>query len=280
MNLFSFESKSMTQASNLTGDPLPSLGSNMILRPMEGNHLSALIPTTIVGSGSVTYMREASPLSSSGSFGFQSEGSAKPQIDYNIVTINQELQFLAATCKVSRQFLSNVPELQSYLSRSLSEDYKNALDTYCYQSLTANAVAGVSSESVAAARLLDYSTQAAWAGRGVSGIAIGVSAWAKVLKSAPSSGPYSVPGGVTFTPEGGIFIFSYPVYVIPSMPPNSVLIGNFARGCSLAQSTIFSLRTSDSNEDDFVKNMLTVRAESLLTLMVYSPSAFVSGTIS
>jgi HK97 family phage major capsid protein len=279
-SLFSFETRSMTIGGNLSGDAIPGLGNENIPRPYAANHFQNLIGTTTVPTSSVVYMQESSPLSSSGSFGFQSEGASKAQVDYNVKTITAELEFLAAVVKISRQFLASIPDLQNYLSRTLAEDFKIALDNFIFQRLWTNAVAGASGESVAAAKLLDYVTQAGWSGRPPDGIAISPSSWAKVLKSAPgSAGTYSIPGGVQISPLGSISVFGYPVYPISSMPSGSVLIGNFRGGASIAQNVAFNVRTSDSNEDDFNKNMLSIRGESLLTLMVYQPLSFVSGTI-
>jgi HK97 family phage major capsid protein len=280
MNLFSFESKAMIQATNLTGDPVASFADNSIQRSATPNHFSRIIGVTECGTGTISYMRESSPLSSSGSFGFQTEGSAKPEITYNATVVNTSLDFLAATVKISRQFLNNIPDLQFFVARSLAEDYENSLDTFVYQRLWASATPGVSSATVAAEKLLDYTVQIGAAGRTVSHICLSPSSWAKILKSQPgSSQPYSQPGGISIGPNGATYIFGLPLVPIPAMPSGSVLIGNFSRACSLAQNGQFGIRTTDSDSDDFQKNLITLRAENQLALMIYSPASFVSATI-
>jgi len=124
----------MTEGSNLTGNAYVSYVDNAFMRAFVNPHLRSVFNIIPVSTGSVSFPRGNTPVGE-GSFGKQTEGSAKAQIDYDVTVVNKALQFIAGYVKVSRQMIDDLPFLQAYLQQSLIEDFQKAEDTYYLNAL-------------------------------------------------------------------------------------------------------------------------------------------------
>lgn len=63
------------------------------------------------------------------------------------------------------------------------------------------------------------------------------------------------------------------------MAANDFLVGAFRLGAQLFDRMAIEVLVSSENEDDFIRNLLTIRAEERLALAVYRPAAFVKGNL-
>jgi HK97 family phage major capsid protein len=61
------------------------------------------------------------------------------------------------------------------------------------------------------------------------------------------------------------------------MTANSFLVGAFRNGATYYDREMMNVAIATQNEDDFVKNLLTIRAETRGALAVKMPEAFVTG---
>jgi HK97 family phage major capsid protein len=103
----------MTIGNNLTGSVYTSYVDNPALRSFVNPHLRSVFNIIPVSTGSVSFPRGNTPVGE-GSFGKQTEGSAKPQVDYDVTVVNTALSFIAGYAKVSRQMIDDLPFLQRY----------------------------------------------------------------------------------------------------------------------------------------------------------------------
>jgi hypothetical protein len=117
----------MTLTDNLTGTSQISYVQNPIMRSFFQPHLYDVFRIVPTGTGNVTFPRGKTPVGT-GSFGAQTEGSAKAQVDYDLEMVNVSVPFIAGYARVSRQMLQDLPFLQSYLSQSLIEDWNRAVN--------------------------------------------------------------------------------------------------------------------------------------------------------
>jgi HK97 family phage major capsid protein len=62
------------------------------------------------------------------------------------------------------------------------------------------------------------------------------------------------------------------------MPANKFLCGAFRDGAQVFDRETVNVLISSENEDNFVRNLLTILAESRLAFIVRRPQAFVYGT--
>jgi HK97 family phage major capsid protein len=72
-------------------------------------------------------------------------------------------------------------------------------------------------------------------------------------------------------------LWGYRVVASLSMPAGTFLVGNFATGAQIFDRMSATVEIARQNEDDFVRNMVSILAEERIALAVYSSTAFVEG---
>lgn len=267
----------MTEASSLTGNPYTSYINSPALRAFVNPHLRSVFNIIPVSTGSVSFPRGNSPVGE-GSFGKQTEGSAKAQLDYDVTVVNKVLQFIAGYVKVSRQMVDDLPFLNAYLQQSLIEDFQRAEDTYYLNDLASSATAGVSSGANTAEKFVDYVAQLGSANWNANLILTTHAGWANVLKTVPSGGSYSVPGGITIDAQGNIRMMGIPVVPHSLVTASKAYVLDTTK-FSIAQQSGLAVRSTEFDQDDFVKNLITFRCEARCDLMQFQPSACIYGAI-
>ncbi len=75
-----------------------------------------------------------------------------------------------------------------------------------------------------------------------------------------------------------IMLWGVPVVISSGMISGNYLVGQFNPFSQIFDREEAALELADQNEDDFVKNLITLRAEERLALAIYQTSAFVKGT--
>ena len=267
----------MTEGSNLTGNPYVSYINSPALRAFVNPHLRSVFNIIPVSTGSVSFPRGNSPVGE-GSFGKQTEGSAKAQLDYDVTVVNKVLQFIAGYAKVSRQMVDDLPFLNAYLQQSLIEDFQRAEDTYYLNDLAASATAGVSSGANTAEKFVDYVAQLGSANWNANLILTTHAGWANVLKTVPSGGSYSVPGGITIDAQGNIRMMGIPVVPHSLVTASKAYVLDTTK-FAIAQQSGLAVRSTEFDQDDFIKNLITFRCEARCDLMQFQPSACIYGAI-
>lgn len=267
----------MTLGNNLTGTSQISYVPNSQMRSIRSNprllEIFRIIPTA---TGNVTFPRQGTVVGE-GSFGAQTEGNAKAQIDYDVEMVNVSVPFIAGYTKVSRQMLQDLPFLQAYLSLSLVEDFNQAVNTRFLNTIASGSTALSSSETYTSAKIVDGITQHAALGLGNANLVLTThKAWGDILKTKPSD--YSVPGGTVIAPDGSVRVAG--IQVVPHI---QVTTGRFyvmnTDAFAVAQASGFTVRSTETDQDDFIKNLITYRAEARIELLSFQPKAAVYGTI-
>jgi len=267
----------MTEGTNLTGSIYVSYANNANMRSFVNPHLRSVFNILPVATGSVSFPRGNSPVGE-GSFGKQTEGSGKAQIDYDVTVVNTALSFIAGYAKVSRQMIDDLPFLQSYLQTSLVEDFQKAEDTYYLNAIASSATAGSTSASVTAEKFIDYIAQLGAANWNANLILTTFAGWAGVLKTLPSGGSYSVPGGLTIDNMGNVRIMGIPVVPHSLVTASKAYVLDTTK-YSIAQQSGLSVRSTEFDQDDFIKNLITFRCEARCELLQFQPTAAIYGAI-
>ena len=65
----------------------------------------------------------------------------------------------------------------------------------------------------------------------------------------------------------------------PAMTADEFLVGAFQLGAQVFDREQANVVVATQNEDDFVKNMITIRGEERLAMALYRPEAFVKGDL-
>ena len=69
-------------------------------------------------------------------------------------------------------------------------------------------------------------------------------------------------------------LWGIPVCVTTSVAAGTIVVGAFKACGSVVQNGGVSVEATNTNEDDFVKNLMTIRAEERLALAVRRPAGF------
>ena len=265
----------MTLGVNLTGNSYVSYVDNSYMRSFVNPHLRSVFNIIPVSTGSVSFPRGNTPVGE-GSFGKQTEGSAKPQVDYDVTVVNTALSFIAGYAKVSRQMIDDLPFLQAYLSQSLIEDFQKAEDTYYLNAIASSATAGSSSGANTAEKFIDYVAQLG-ALNWTPNLALTTHAgWANLLKTKPSD--YSLPGGMVIDNNGNVRIVGVPVIPHSLVTASKIYVMDTSK-FAIAQQSGLAVRSTEFDQDDFIKNLITFRAEARCELLQFQPSAAIYGAI-
>lgn len=263
----------MTLSNNLTGSAYISYVDNPFMRAFVNPHLRSVFNIIPVSTGSVSFPRGNTPVGE-GSFGKQTEGSDKPALDYDVTVVNTALSFIAGYARVSRQMVDDLPFLQAYLQTSLIEDFQKAEDTYYLNAIASAATAGSTSATEKAEKFIDYVAQL----RGLNwdaNIALCTHAgWSALLKTKPSD--YSVPGGVVIDQNGNVRIVGVPVIPHSLVTADKIYVMDSSK-FAIAQQSGLAVRSTEFNQDDFIKNLITFRCEARCELLQFQPKAAVYG---
>lgn len=74
-------------------------------------------------------------------------------------------------------------------------------------------------------------------------------------------------------------LWGLPVVITNSLTSGQVVVGNFALGAEIKDRGQATVEMSLENQDNFEKNMVTIRAEERIALVVYRTEAFIKATI-
>jgi len=107
------------------------------------------------------------------------------------------------------------------------------------------------------------------------GIVINPADWLEIKLAKDGNGQYY--GGGPFVAGVGDVLWGLPVAVTPAIAAGTALVGAFQSAAQVLQRKGLTVEATNTNEDDFVNNRVTFRAEERLALAVYRPGAF--GTV-
>jgi HK97 family phage major capsid protein len=108
-----------------------------------------------------------------------------------------------------------------------------------------------------------------------TGIVLHPSDWAAIELTKDKNGGYIFANPQNLaTPV----LWGRPVVPTQAMTVDTALVGAFRLGAQLFDREDANVVISTENQDDFIRNMITIRAEERLALAVYRPQAFVKNT--
>ena len=274
----------MTEAANLTGDIPRSYANQVYALPARKVHVRSLLPVGTISTGLFTFPKETG---GEGAPAVQTQGSAKAQVDFDITMSDAAAQFIAGYTRISRQMLDDVPAMTSFLQSRLLEKYLVAEDAQLLsgdgsapdlQGILGVASAYAGSETVYVAQLVSAVGQVEAANYQANGILVNPTDWATILLTQNTNAPYSLPGAVVVGPDGSLNICGIPVYKSTAIAAGTFLVGDWAMGAQIMQRDGISVQFSENDQDNFIKNLITVRVEARIAFPIYYNAAFVTGT--
>lgn len=254
----------------------------IIPAPRRRLRLLDLIPAVPVDNNTVPYLQEGLVLT--GGPGPTAEGAVKPSADVTFVEAETSARTLAGWTKIQRQVVDDVAGLLDTVSSRLSYAVLRNLEAMVLngdgtgqnlQGIMQQTGLGVEVFDAAAYgpdQVLDAITTNMLSDYEPDAVVIHPLAWRDAIKErSAGSGEYLSSG-----PFGALSsqMWELPVIPSPAIPVGRALVGSFAQGVKLGVKEGINVRVSDSDQDDFLRNRLTVLAEGRWMNMVIAPAAF------
>jgi HK97 family phage major capsid protein len=215
------------------------------------------------------------------------EGAQKPQVDFDLVEANAKSETIAAIAKVSKQFLDDVKNGQTWLVDRLTELYFAAVNDQLLNGngttpnlkgldVAGNFTAGTGSSSVAVELLVQAILQMRILKRRASGIIVNPDILETIiLNKAGGSGEYSLPPFVNFTPAGQLTVMGVPCIDVPEQTSGTFTVHDNT-GSLLAVRQNVTIEFFDQPLAE--TNKILVRIESRLAFPVFGASYTIVGS--
>lgn len=218
-----------------------------------------------------------------------SEGAQKPESTMKFELMSTSLAVIAHWVQASKQILSDVPMLQSYIDGRLRYGlaYKEELQLLMGSGAAGNlngiyTQAGAYSAPFApsSATIIDTLRlallQASLAEYPADGIVLHPTDWTRVELTKDAENRYIVgnPNSVM-----GPRLWNQPVVATQAMTIDKFLVGAFKLAAQIFDRWDATVQISTEDRDNFIKNMVTILCEERLGLAVYRPEAFIKGDL-
>ncbi|PIT49759.1 phage major capsid protein [Snodgrassella alvi] len=242
---------------------LGNTDSNMIIVPREN---------TFVNSADVT-----------------PEGQYKPESNLGFTQETVAVVTIAHWLKATRQILSDASGLQSMIDGRLRYGLKFKEEQQLLNGtgngvqltgLIPNATKFKNESNIKTYTIIDQlrlaMLQVVLSGYSATGHVLNPVQWAEIEMAKDDIGRY-----VIGNPQGQAIptLWGQPVVATPSMKQGEFLTGAFKMGAQIFDRWDMSINIAFNNDDDFVRNMVTILCEERLALAIYRKEAFVTGTL-
>lgn len=243
-----------------------------------------LITPGRMDGNALEYVRETGFVNSAAGV---AEGVAKPQSDIKFALVSTTAKVIAHHAKASRQILDDVAQLASYIDGRLRYGLafkeegqllngdgtgQNLLGIIPQATAFAAPITLTAPTSIDMMRLAML--QAVLAEYPATGHVMNPIDWAWVETLKDTQGRY-----IIGNPQGSISptLWGLPVVQTQAIAVDKFLTGAFRLGAQLFDRWLARVEIATENEDDFIKNLITMLCEERLALAVYRPEAFIYG---
>jgi len=249
--------------------------------------IADLLAAGTTSAGTVRYPRENSFTPSATSVG---EAGVKPEQAFDVTPVDEPARKIAAFTRVSTELLQDAPASEAYLSNRLEfavlrEEERQILfgdglgsnlkGIFTNMGVQTQAKGGdIAPDAIRKA----IGNVAIYSDFEASGVVIHPQNWQAIEMLKTTTGEYLV-GNIFVRNEMGQLvkapsIWGLPVVVTKSTPVGTALVGDFARAAQLFRRQGLLIEMSNSDGDNFTRNLVTVLAELRALVATYAPAAF------
>lgn len=219
-----------------------------------------------------------------------SEGTLKPESDITFEMVDKSVRTIAHWVKASKQILDDVPQLLSYVSGRLRYGLKykeevqlllgtgagqdldglktNATDYDTSRTKSGDTKIDVLRHAITQVRVAEYQANA---------IVVNPNDWDEIETEKDANGRY-IWANVNL--GGAQQMWRLPVIDTNAMPEGEFMVGAFSPAAQIFDREDASVVVSNEDQDNFVKNMVTILVEERLVQCIYRPESFVGGDYS
>lgn len=255
--------------------------------------IADLMPSGTTANSSVSYVIESAFQDLTATV---SEKGTKPQLDLTLTRRQDNVTKIANVAKVTDEMFQDQPAFQSYLTNRMIFGIQRVeeanllngngtppnLQGILQRSGLATTVTTAAGLTAMKAMVGIYNQITAL--RAVSfvepdglvihptdwqTIRLGVDGQQQFYAGGPFTGAYGNPA-----PSNLANLWGLKAVITTAIAQGTVLVGGFAESAQIFRNQGISVQMTDSNVDDFVNNLITLRAEERLALAVYRPAGF------
>lgn len=279
--------KSVTSADDSAGSAVaPDRLPGIIPPGLRRMTVRDLISPGETASNLIQYVRETGFTNSAAT---TAEGAKKPESDLTLELVSSPVVKIPHFIKTSTEILMDAPMLKSYIDHrlryglALKEEEQllngsgvgnnlNGINTQASAYVAPISVPNVTRIDVIRLALL----QSELAEFPATGIVLHPSDWAAIELTKDENGAYIFANPQSLSQPA---LWGRPVVSTQAMAVSDFLVGAFRLGAQVFDRMQSTVTVATENEDDFIKNMVTILAEERLALAVYRPEAFVKGAL-
>lgn len=245
-----------------------------------------LMPGT-TDSNAVSYVREKGFTNNAGPQA--SEGAKKAQSTLQFEEMTTSVKTVAHYVKASRQVLDDASMLQSYINGRLTYGLKLKEEQQLLNGDgTGGGIQGIMNVAQAfadPASMKNYTIidqlrlallQVVIAEYPSNGFVLNPIDWAKIELEKDTTGRHIIGNPQNLAQPT---LWGVPVVQTKAITAGDFLTGSFDLGAQIFDRQQSGIAVSTENEDDFVKNLVTILCEERLALAIYRPEAFVKGKL-
>lgn len=284
----------MASATSLTGSYFvsPNVVPGIEIKPYEQIHMRNLLPVGTTNSNAVRYVRDNG---GEGGPTVVAEGAAKPQIDRDLQIYDANVRKIATYFRVPEEMIDDIPYLTSFLSQIGIEEVMIVEDAQIlYGDGTGQNLSGLFTNATAFAA----GTSVIGASANNFDVLMAARKQARVAKFNPSIALLSPVDFYDLTQKkdttnnylflgGGNGIDAQSVISTRGLriiEHTAVTAGDFLvfdpMKAAIFDRSGTSVRFYDQDQDNAIKNLITIVIEKRLALPIYQPGAFIKGTFS
>lgn len=278
----------MTTATHFTGEVTPPTRvPGVFYDPANPVRIRSLITQGGTNSNLIRFIRETG---GEGTATVVAEAGTKPQKDFDIATVDRSVRKIASYIRVPEEMMDDNAFVQSYLATRGIDNLKDVEDTQILtgdntgqnlDGILNNAVVYADANfTLASATALDVlyfagvqvaanfhymPTAILLHPREIGRLAILKDSQNRHLNESIYTGQYPNIGGI-------------PLIANTAIAQDAFIVGDFIRGTQIWDRMQANVRFYDQDQDNAIKNMITIVIEERLCQTVYRPNAFVYST--
>ena len=215
------------------------------------------------------------------------EGGTKPEAAFDTSEVDAPVRKIAVTAKVTDEMFADFPVIRDYVNNRMSfmvaqqEEAQLLLGNGTPPNIQGiETTSGIQTQALGTDPIPDAIFKAITKIASVGffqadGVVIHPFDWqnVKLLKTADGIYIWGHPADA-----GPNRLWGLPVVATVAQTQHTAFVGAFKLGAQVFRRQGITVETTNSNVDDFVKNLITIRAEERLALAVYRPLAFCTVT--
>jgi hypothetical protein len=249
-----------------------------------------LLQTATMEGASFPYTQEGGSLDTAAE---TAELAIKPDGDITLTDAMCHARTIAHYLKIARQQLSDVPQLGTTMNTRLIYGVNRRLESQVLngdgtgenllgilRTTGIGAPASQPGDTVNADLILNGISTVLNSAAIPTATVMNPNDWNKMLKVKATTSGVRLDSQGAFAIDTGDQCWSIPVVLNLGMPAGTALVADWFLGCTLFVREGVMVRTSDSDQDDFVRNRLAMLGEGRFGLAVWQPAAFAQVTLS